>query len=216
MHILTATRDDPRRPSIEAFIRKRYREAYDAEVENLPVQLIAATDNGSIACAAGLRTASDGFFCEMYFDPPAEHLIASKIGRTATRARLLEVTSLCSSSPLVSIDFLRTIALYGFEHGFEWSIFVATKRLSRLLKLLSFDPLELAPASVARVSKPLMWGSYYETSPVVMAVHRDSISNLSWAMRPPQSSTECDTRSCPLFGMVAELRARAAHEKSAA
>ena len=128
MKVVTATRDDPRRQAIEAFIRRRYIEAYDADLEALPSTLIAGTVDGVIVCAAGLRTASDGFFCEVYVDTSAEDLIETKTCRAAPRSKLFEVTSLCSSSPLVSIDFLRAVALFAFNSGFNWSIFVATIR----------------------------------------------------------------------------------------
>lgn len=210
------TQLDSRRQTTEAFIRGRYREVYDAGLESLPSKLIGATDKGRIACAAGLRTAADGFFCEVYLDVPVEEMIASRIGSPVPRARLLEVTSLCSSSPRLSIEFLRAVAFYGFENGFEWSIFVATERLSRLLSLLAFDPLKLVPANPERVPNLEMWGSYYDTAPVVMAVHRNTIAKFDWAAPSHQWSATCTARDCPLYSSFSELRAKAARKRQAA
>jgi hypothetical protein len=216
MNMLAVSESEPRRQEIEAFIRDRYRDAYGAELESLPSKLVAARDRGRIACAAGLRTATDGFFCEVYFDVPAEQLIGSRIGRSAPRSRLLEVTSLCSTSPLLSISFLRAVARYGVDNGFEWSIFVATARLRRLLSLLEFEPLELAPASADRIPNRAIWGSYYETAPVVMAVHRTALSKFGWSTPSLQSPAECLSRGCALYRSLAELGRKAGSERQAA
>lgn len=205
MDLITAHRESNNRGQIEEFIRDRYAEVYGARIGRLAPQLVANINgNFEVSCAAGLRTAADGFACEVYFDEPVEQLIAARTRHAAPRNKLLEVTSLCSSSPSLSINFLRDIAVYGLEHGFEWSIFVATARLRRLLALLSFEPLTLAPASRDRMPNREAWGTYYDSDPVVMAVHKATVASMARDLA--HGPKECAARTCPLFASFAALQ----------
>lgn len=216
MQLITARHGVALHDDIENFIRDRYETVYGAHVGRLAPHLIAnITNDGGVTCAAGLRTAADGFACEVYLDVPVEKLIASNARSIASsRDKILEVTSLCSSSPSLSVSFLRDIALFGFRHGFEWSVFVATARLRRLLTLLSFEPLTLATAARERMPNCESWGSYYDSNPVVMAVHRTTVAAI--ALKVAAGPEQCAALTCPLFASFAASQAAAADKRHVA
>lgn len=199
MHFVTVDDDCRLRVLIEQTICNHYAASYGACIQTFAPRLVAAIENDRVICAAGLRTAADGFFSESYLSRPAESIVSACCGRPAARSGLLEVTSLCSASPAASVRFIHEIARQGLERGYEWSMFVATDRLQRLLTALGFSPIELAVARADRIANPAAWGSYYETAPRVMAVHRTAI-----AAALPQTATAtgraaCAARSCELF-----------------
>lgn len=200
MTTFVSTRYDARRSTVEAFIRARYRDAFEANLEAFPPRLVAATVKGRITCAAGLRTEADGFFCEVYLDEPIDRVISRQIGASVARARLMEVTSLCSISPPKSLDFIRTLVRFGLDNSFDWSIFVATNRLAQLLRQMGLAPLELGPAKAEKVPDLSIWGNYYETSPVVMAVQRTDALRNAIAHWRQKSTSRCLQSGCPLVG----------------
>jgi len=72
-------------------------------------------------------------------------------------------------------DCLRKIIACGEAAGFEWAFFTATAPLKALLERLGLPLMPLATADRARVANPESWGTYYELSPSVYAVHRDVV-----------------------------------------
>jgi len=217
MRFVTVDTASGLRNSIESFIRTRYFDSYGADIRSFAPLLVAAIKGERVVCAAGLRTAADGFFSETYLDLPAENMIASLSGQPTARAGILEVTSLCSTSPATSVRFIHEIASYGLKHGFEWSMFAATERLQRLLSALTFNPAELVRAYAHRVENPQAWGRYYDTQPSVVAVHRDTIARaIGQLTKAEQTAAPCAAYSCALFLASSRPVAHASHERKAA
>jgi hypothetical protein len=167
----------PLRSITETFIRNIYCETYVAKVDAFAPTLVAVLDGGEVQCAAGLRFEDDGFFSERYLDRPVDQIL-TQIGRCAVwRGDIFEVTSLASRSPADVPRFLRDIAEFGMERGFEWAFFTATEHVQRLLARLRFPVNTLSRADPARIGNPAQWGSYYSTRPVVLAASRESLAS---------------------------------------
>ena len=131
------TRDDPSRPDIEAFIKKVYRLRYNASVDDFPAQLIAFRgDNDELLCAAGLRTAEDGFFSENYLDAPIEKILGDLSSQAVPREEIVEVSTLVSLAPNEVSQFIADMISFGKANGFSWSFFTATARLRRIVEKL--------------------------------------------------------------------------------
>jgi hypothetical protein len=161
----------PLRAQAESCISEVYARMFRARNLAFPSTLLALLDGaGRPLCAAGLRTAAEGFFSEIYLDAPIDRLLSERSGRAVGRQAILEVTTLASRSVEASPVFLRRLALFGRCAGFEWSFFTATARLQRLLSRLGMPLVELSPADPRRLSGAEQWGSYYTHSPRVCAV----------------------------------------------
>jgi hypothetical protein len=164
-------RDDPSRPDIEAFIRRIYRLHYNASVDDFPSQLIAFRgDNDKLLCAAGLRTAEDGFFSEGYLDAPIEKILGDLSRKPVLREEIVEVSTLVSLAPAEVSKFIANMIAFGKARRFSWSFFTATARLRRIVEKLGLAPIYLAEADQRRIANFERWGNYYAEQPRVYAI----------------------------------------------
>lgn len=169
--IVLVTRTHPLRGATEACVASVFRAAYGARGLSFPPLLVAQIDAADRPlCAAGVRTAADGFFSEAYLDRPIERLLAERLGRPVARDAVLEVTQLASRSAERSSAFVRRIVALGRLAGFELAFFTATARLRRLVARLGIPLIDLGPADPARLADAGRWGSYYAAAPRVCAV----------------------------------------------
>jgi Thermostable hemolysin len=177
----------PLRACTEACIQTVYDRVFGTRDLVLPRVLIAwvGGDNRPL-CAAGLRTAADGFFSEAYLDAPIERALARRTGHPVARQSIFEITTLASRSADVSTAFVRQLAAFGKDAGFVWSFFTATARLRRLLNDLGIPTFVLAEADPARLADSERWGSYYSHAPRVCAVKGDWLDDLA---APPARSS---------------------------
>jgi Thermostable hemolysin len=165
-----------RRPS-EACIREAYKETFGAHDLVMPSILIALVGEADHPlCVAGLRTASEGFFSEIYLDGPVESILSARGEAAITRQAVFEVTTLASRSPDASPLFLRHLAILGNRAGFRWAFFTATARLRRLLSRLGIRICEIGAVDPARMPGADRWGSYYAHLPRVCAVENSWIA----------------------------------------
>ena len=164
------------RPAAEQLIAEVYALHYSARVMAFPATLVAMTSyHGTLLCAAGLRFAADGFFSECYLEAPVDTVLTGLWQSPVRRELVFEVTSLASRAPHAVGSFLRKIIACGEAAGFEWAFFTATAPLKAFLERLGLPLMPLATADRARVANPESWGTYYELSPSVYAVHRDVV-----------------------------------------
>jgi hypothetical protein len=171
------------RPGAEQCITEAYARKFSAGQLVFPDMLLALRrDDGAIVCAAGLRTADEGFFSELYLDEPIERLLSRHAGSAVPRDAIFEVTTLASKSASASSLFIRQIAGIGEAAGFNWSFFTATARLQKLLACIGIRTIELCDADPVRVAGLGDWGSYYTHSPTVCAV------NSNWLDGPDMKS----------------------------
>ncbi|MGO8918458.1 MAG: thermostable hemolysin [Stellaceae bacterium] len=170
--VILASLSHSLRAQAEACIRTVYKRVFGARDLVFPGTLAALVDDKDRPlCAAGLRTAGEGFFSEIYLDAPIERILSARSGRSVAREAVFEVTTLASRSAEASPRFLRHLAILGKSAGFEWSFFTATARLRALLGRLGGPILDLGPADPQRLANAERWGSYYAHSPRVCAVH---------------------------------------------
>jgi hypothetical protein len=177
---IIAERDHPLRPSIEGFIRAVYEDEYGAAVGAFPSLLLGlAESDGSILCAAALRTERDPFFSEAYLDEPIEQILSGLAGASVDRAQIFEVSTLASRAPKATTQFINSIVAYGQAQGFAWSFFTLTRRLRLIVERLGLEPIFLAEADPRRVSNVERWGDYYTHQPCVFAVRSPAIPDLA-------------------------------------
>jgi hypothetical protein len=172
---------------VEECISAVYERAFGARNLVFPRRLIALLDDGGRPlCAAGLRTAAEGFFSEIYLDSPIEQVLQRQFGKPVARGRVFEVTTLASRTAEISPLFIRQLVLLGNTAGFDWSFFTATARLRQLLRQLGLPIAGIKTAESARLPDADRWGTYYGHAPVVCAVNKLWLD--AWAFAPKKAA----------------------------
>jgi Thermostable hemolysin len=162
---------DALRSIAETFIRNVYATEYDAQLRTFPSLLFALmNERAEILCAAGIRLQEDGFFSERYLDSPIEQALGTASKRTITRSEIFEVTTFASRAPRATMQFIKSLGVFGELNGFAWSFFTLTQRLHRLVERLGHPLTHLADADYRRIPDHERWGTYYASQPKVFAI----------------------------------------------
>ncbi|PZQ17719.1 MAG: hypothetical protein DI565_02970 [Ancylobacter novellus] len=169
-----------RRGEVEAFIRRVYHERYDAQVSSFPPCLaVRYSPLNEIVCAAGIRTARQGFFSEVYLDQPVDRRLSGLAGVAVDRDAVFEVTTLASRSPLATAAFIEQIGAHSEAAGFDWGFFTLSATMRFLIERQRRALIVLAPADPRRLPDAADWGAYYEQDPEVCAVASTRLAGLA-------------------------------------
>ncbi|MHA1565777.1 MAG: thermostable hemolysin [Alphaproteobacteria bacterium] len=170
MRVRQVDRHHPKRRLVERHIQAVYRHAYGADVtEFSPLLFAGYHPDGSIACAAGMRTGATSFHSEAYFDLPAEQMIGQALGRPVDRDEILEITTLACAQPGAALGLVSPIIEFGRGDGRKIALFTGTAALRRFLCRARVPITTLMKAERSRIANPEAWGRYYEADPVVCA-----------------------------------------------
>ena len=177
MQIEFLTGECPGRVAAQEHIKRVYRDAYGAEVNAFaPLLVVAKRLDGKILCAAGIRTAQDGFFSDIYLGSGFSPALQSAANLDVPTDNIMEVVSLASTTPFPVLPMLDRMIAWGRENGMTCGVFTATAPLRRLLRRTGLGFVELAPAKISMVPNPQDWGHYYDTDPRVCAFN-DVLTN---------------------------------------
>jgi hypothetical protein len=170
MRIEFLTSADAGRAEAEAHIHDVYWRSYGANVSSFaPLLAVARDHRGQVLCAAGIRTAADGFFSDCYLNEGFSSALLEQTGLGIGAEQIMEVTSLASVSPFPVLPLLDRMIAWGRERDIICGVFTATLPLRRLLTRTGLGYTPLCAASADRVGDPASWGSYYDTDPWVCA-----------------------------------------------
>lgn len=171
VHFTLNTPDSIRRAVLEQFIATKFNAIYGAAiVEFFPI-LLSRADDEQLSSVVGLRPGTERpLFLEQYLDVPLEQAIAAASGQLVSRGSLMEIGNLASSFRSGNqVMFILLTAILA-RAGYEWVVFTATAQVRALLARLDFHPVTLCEANPARlVNKSQVWGSYYQSQPMVQA-----------------------------------------------
>ncbi|KRS15675.1 thermostable hemolysin [Roseovarius indicus] len=187
------TEQSPGRAAAERHIQDVYREVYGARITGFAPRLVTVRGpDGQILCAAGLRTASDGFFSDAYLDGGFTRHLRGPDGQPVPAAQIMEVVSLASITPFPVLAMLDVMVDWGRARGMTCGVFTATTKLRRLLERTGLDYSTLAPADPARVAAPDSWGSYYAHDPWVCACADRLFAPVALSPRTRAASLRCE------------------------
>ncbi|MEB8385617.1 thermostable hemolysin [Rhodobacteraceae bacterium KMM 6894] len=171
------TGECPGRAAAQDHIKSVYRDVYGAQVSAFsPLLVVAKRVDGKILCAAGIRTAQNGFFSDTYLGTDFSSALRRAANLDVPAGNIMEVVSLASITPFPVLPMLDRMIGWGRENGMTCGVFTATAPLRRLLRRTGLGYVELAPAKVSMVSNPQDWGHYYDTDPRVCAFN-DVLTN---------------------------------------
>ena len=158
------------RAAAETHIKDVYWNTYNAKItEFAPLLVVAKRVDGELLCAAGIRTACDGFFSDAYLNSDFPTALQNIASIDVPADQIMEVVSLASMTPFPVLPMLDRMIDWGRENGMTCGVFTATATLRRLLRRTGLEYVELASAQASNVANPNDWGRYYDTDPQVCA-----------------------------------------------
>ncbi|GAA4412318.1 thermostable hemolysin [Quisquiliibacterium transsilvanicum] len=161
-----------RRASVEAFIRRRFAERYQAKVRHFMPRLLGLeSGDASLHGAVGYRSAGEfPLFLERYLDVPIEQAIGQRFDRPVARDEIVEVGNLAAAGVGTARRLIVALTDLLAAEGFRWVAFTGTATLLNSFLRLGLSPCVLGLADPARVGDELPdWGTYYDDGPQVMA-----------------------------------------------
>lgn len=163
--------ESPRRREAEQFVRSVFSKRYKAHVSVFAPRLLMLEQGRRTIAVAGWRGAdAESLFLENYLDAPIETILRTQTGQDLARERIVEVGNLASEKPGGSLQVILNLARHLDESGYEWVVFTATQELIGIFTKLGLPLLALAKADPARLGSAADdWGSYYDSTPVVVA-----------------------------------------------
>jgi hypothetical protein len=166
--------DSPERSALEQYIRERFLKEYGANINRFMPYLVKIHSNVQDYAALGFRPAfNNRLFLETYFNNPIEKELAEITGFKILRENIVEVGNLASSKPGSSAPLFGALACFLDRVGYEWAVICATPVVQNVFSKLGIPLIGLAKADQSALpeDQKLLWGSYYQTNPLVLAVH---------------------------------------------
>lgn len=165
-------KDAPQRAIAEAFVRRVFERAYGAQVSHFLPRLMTLTGSeGEVRAALGLRSADHApLFLETYLDESVETLVARITGQQVDRAGIVEVGNLASTQRGALRCLITALTAYLKGAEARWAVFTGTPTVLNAFRKLGITLHTLGAADKARLGAAgELWGSYYETGPMVVA-----------------------------------------------
>lgn len=191
-------RDSLFRNEVENFILNAYKKNFDARLRSFLPNLVASSDaDDYIGAAFGYSDAADNrLFLETYLDQPIDHMLSKKTNQNIQRKHIVEVGNLAISESTDSVTFLRDIASYLQDLGYEWIVCTATRYLRLLFLRAGTRPLSIGCASMTKVQDDgTDWGSYYATVPEILVGNvRQSIAQINQKVAVNRSNRKSSNR----------------------
>jgi len=192
MQIKFLGRSSSGRQAAEDHVHSVYKNVYGAEVtEFAPLLVSVSRDNGEILCAAGVRTAADGFFSDTYLESDFSSALLAKTGHFIPASEIMEVVSLASITPFPVLPMLDKLADWGRTQGMTCGVFTATAPLRKLLQRSGLNHVALCAADPGRLGGADSWGRYYQTDPWVCAVSEAHFAKPALSPRALQAQAIC-------------------------
>lgn len=162
------TANTPGRHAVETYIAAVFREQYAAHIDHFLPVLLTIESGDDIEAALGIRFGeSEPLFVEHYLDQSINDELAQ---RGFEHAAIVEIGNLVSTRPGCSQLLFILLAELLDELGRDTGVFTATAQVQQLLGKIGCELTTLCEADGTRLGDQFsQWGSYYETSPRVIA-----------------------------------------------
>lgn len=163
--------DSRNRARLERFIADKFSTAYGASIGEFFPLLLCRSEHEQLLSVVGLRPGTERpLFLEQYLEFPLDQAIAHLSGQEVEREKLMEIGNLASSYRSGNqLTFVLLTAILA-RAGYSWVVFTATAQVRSLLIRLDFHPVTLCEADQSKlVNKRQIWGSYYQSQPLVQA-----------------------------------------------
>ena len=161
------------RGDTESFIQQCFATAYGARIARFMPRLLSLhTARGDLVAALGLREAADSsLYLETYLDQPIEDILHARLGKAVGRNEIIEVGNLSTIHPGTVRWLIVALTSKLHAEGYKWVTFTGTSALRNAFCRLGLRPVKLGVATSEHLppAERILWGSYYDQQPMVMA-----------------------------------------------
>lgn len=159
-----------RRAEVEAYIQRRYTQAYGAHIREWQPTLVSLNNHDDITAAAGYRSAQGTLYLERYLSRPIEQYLSAR-GLPAVRERIVEAGQFASMRPGAGRLLIAEMTRHFVGQEFDWVAMTVTHELLHLFTRMGLELLILGDAdpSALLADDIQAWGRYYQHRPVVVA-----------------------------------------------
>ncbi|PCI66017.1 MAG: hypothetical protein COB38_10500 [Gammaproteobacteria bacterium] len=160
------------RNNVENFIWNGFDRYYGANIKNFLPNLISIRQKGEIQSTLGLKIASEGpIFIEQYLKKSIELFFQKE---NVTRKQIGEVGNLFGTNKTFTRQLFIIAALVASKAGISKLVFCATPQIKMILRNLCMSVFYIAEADPNKLGQESNhWGSYYDTSPELIAIDID-------------------------------------------
>ncbi len=151
---------------IANYISGIYREIYGAAIQVRYPYLLSLKDaKGNILAAVGIRCAfNQPLFLEQYLTKNIEDHLSTP------RRHIVEIGNLASAKGGTSTYLFAALSAYLHHQGYTKAVVTCTRFLEKRLDAMGLNPQRLAAANPSLLlQEGENWGSYYKTTPNVLA-----------------------------------------------
>lgn len=165
------------RAEVEAFIKHGFQKSYEANI-SISMPFLLSVSEGKLKAALGIRSASSPLFIEQYLDVPIDELDLFK-SQQVQRGDIVEIGSLYSNSNRFTVPLFLVTAISLFCLGFKYMTFAGTSKVIRIISKAGINCDYICDANAELLNESDdEWGSYYETSPKVVAVSLSDVAQV--------------------------------------
>jgi hypothetical protein len=150
------------------FTKDRFQHCFDCELTQFYPIILTSWLKGELQAVVGVRSAVDGpLFLEQYLDSPVEVLFEEL---SLDRSQIVEIGGFAALDKMAAIPLMEKTANVLLEMGFAHAVCTANKPIRRCLSSINvpFEQLAVADSKLLQGSTE-SWGSYYATTPFVLA-----------------------------------------------
>ncbi len=160
------------RSRVENFIWKGFKQHYGANIQHFLPNLISIGSQKKTQSALGFRGASDyPMFIEQYLTQPIEMFFDSE---NIVRKQIGEIGNLLGTKKLLTRQLFIITAMAISKAGYKKLVFCATPQIKSMLQSLAMTTHYIAKADPKCLGSQInCWGSYYESTPELLAIDLD-------------------------------------------
>ena len=173
VHSHRATNQSPFFKTLQKYVSEIFQRYYGADLTYFHQNfLYLLSSDQELAGAVGYTPAhlSSQLFLEQYLTMPVDKLLSQKQGCEIRRETIVEVGNLATNSRGTGRALFTDLAEQLYFDGYEWTVFTATRLVRNIFSHMCNCMIELEKIDNTKQEIPQGWGSYYDNTPVVMAV----------------------------------------------
>ncbi|TNE76470.1 MAG: thermostable hemolysin [Gammaproteobacteria bacterium] len=160
------------KPRIECYVANQFETVYGARIKEFMPLFLSLNCGNQLSAVTGINPVeANPLFLEQYLDSTIEQAIGNEFSTEVNRLSIVEIGNLAATQRGSSQLLFVLLAVTLQRAGFRWITFTATPQVRKTINRLGFELRTIAAADPTRLPEGSveLWGSYYQSNPLVVA-----------------------------------------------